>query len=259
MIGNKFDVSAYCQEPLVQALDHLSSVKFALFALVRPALKIAARSLFIEHETITVSNILSHLNSDAPITAPPPEAQPQRPKRSFPQRLIHFFTVGIPLAIIIGILAGILHFLKTITNDVITVATIGSRLYSMSQQDVKFYKGNLNFLKKKYFLFFLSLDNPNLVPPRNTAIDGVINTGLSFYTRRLVYRKLGMFSFLVKPLLTLIEKILTNRVIKFCDKVDYYRNRSNNNNNNNSNNFQQKPSAPPPPYYDEKSDNFKYD
>jgi hypothetical protein len=114
MVGNKFDVSAYCQEPLVAALDHLSSVKFALLSLIRPALKIAARSLFVENETITVSNILSHLNSDAPIASPPPEAHPQRPKRSFSQRIIHFFTVGIPLAIIVGLLAGILHFAKTV-------------------------------------------------------------------------------------------------------------------------------------------------
>jgi hypothetical protein len=141
MIGNKFDVSAYCQEPLVVALDHLTSVKFALFSLIRPALKITARSLFIEDETITVSNILSHLNTDEPIAAPPPEALPQRPKRSFSQRLIHFFTVGIPLAIIVGILAGILHFIKAVFNDLTTVITIGSTLYSRSQSDVKFYKG----------------------------------------------------------------------------------------------------------------------
>lgn len=258
MIGNKFDVSAYCHEPLVNALDHLSSVKFALFSLARPALKIAARSLFVEHETITVSNILSHLNTDEPIAAPPPEAQPQRPKRSFSQRLIHFFTVGIPLAIIIGILAGILHFIKTISNDLITVVTIGSRLYSMSQKDVKFYKGKSLCLLMNLIIrmcFFFLLENPNLVPPRNAAIDGVINTGLSFYSRRLIYRKLGMFSFLAKPFLTLIEKILTNRVIKFSDTIDNYRNRNNNNNNQRTS-----PSAPPPPSYcNEKSDDFKYD
>jgi small-conductance mechanosensitive channel len=141
MIGNKFDVSAYCLEPLVTAIDHLTSVKFALFSLVRPALKIAARSLFVEDETITIWNILSHLNSDTPIAEPPPEALPQRPKRSFSQRLTHFFTVGIPLAIIVGILAGILGFLKAVTNDLMTVMTICARLYSMSQSDVKFYKG----------------------------------------------------------------------------------------------------------------------
>jgi hypothetical protein len=88
------------------------------------------------------------------------------------------------------------------------------------------------------------------------AIDGVINTGLSFYTRRLVYRKLGMFSFLAKPFMTFIEKILTNRVIKFCDRIDYIRNRYNNNNNQHQTT---RPSAPPPPYYNEKSNDYKYD
>ncbi|UJR26008.1 hypothetical protein I4U23_007354 [Adineta vaga] len=237
MVGNRFDVSAYCQEPLVTALDHLTSVKFALFALIRPALKIAARSLFVEHETITVSNILSQLNSDAPIASPPPEAPPQRPKRSFGQRLIHFFTVGIPLAILVGLLAGILHFVKAVSNDLVTVMKLGSKLYSMSQEDVKFYK-----------------ENPQLVPPRNVAIDGVINTGLSFYTRRLIYRKLGMFQFIAKPFMSCIESILTKRVIKFCDRIDNLRNRYNNRSNTSS-----EPSAPPPPYYNEKSDDFKYD
>ena len=142
MVGNKFDVSAYCVEPLVAALDHLSSVKFALFALVRPALKIAARSLFVEHESITISNILSHLNSETPIAAPPPEALPQRPKRTFGQRLTHFFTVGIPLAIIVGLLAGVLNFIKSVSSDLMTVFSTGSRLYSMSESDVKFYKGD---------------------------------------------------------------------------------------------------------------------
>ena len=141
MIGNRFDVSAYCLEPLASAIDHLTSIKFALFSLVRPALKIAARSLFIENETITISNILSHLNSDTPIAEPPPEAPPQRPKRSFSQRITHFFTVGIPLAIIVGIIAGVLGFIKAVANDVATVLTIGTRLYSMSQKDVNFYKG----------------------------------------------------------------------------------------------------------------------
>ena len=141
MINNKFDVSAYCLEPLVSAIDHLTSVKFALFALIRPALKIAARSLFVENETITVSNILSHLNAPTPVTEPPPEAPPQRPKRSFSQRVTHFFTVGIPLAILVGLLAGIFNFLKTVATDLSTVMTTGTKLYSMSQSDVKFYKG----------------------------------------------------------------------------------------------------------------------
>src|SRR5579871_6068841 len=103
MIGNKFDVSAYCQQPLVDALDHLSSIKFALYVLIRPALKIAARSLFVEYHSITIWNILSYLNTDTPIVSAPPDAQPRRLKRSLYERLIHFFTIGYPLAIFLGI------------------------------------------------------------------------------------------------------------------------------------------------------------
>jgi len=222
MVGNKFDVSAYCQQSLVDALDHLTSVKFALFALIRPALKIAARSLFVEHETITVSNILLHLNAETPIAEAPPEAQPQRPKRSLGQRLKHFFTVGIPLAILVGILAGILHFIRAVSGDIATVFNVGSRLYSMVRGDAKFYQ-----------------ENPQLLPPRNVAIDGVVNGALTFYTRRLVYRKLGMFSFLAKPIMWLIESVLVKRLISFFDKIDLIRRRYGARST--------APSAPPPP------------
>ena len=90
MIGNKFDVSAYCQQSLVDALDHLSSIKFALFVLIRPALKIAARSLFVEDQSITMSNILLQLNTDTPLASAPTEVRLQRSKRSLWERIIHF-------------------------------------------------------------------------------------------------------------------------------------------------------------------------
>lgn len=98
------------------------------------------------------------------------------------------------------------------------------------------------------------LAHPDLVPPRNVAIDGVINTGLSFYTRRLVYRKLGMFSFVAKPLMGLVESILTKRVIKFCDRVDSIRNRY-----GGSNSRANEPSAPPAPYDYGKQGGSKFD
>jgi hypothetical protein len=57
-----------------------------------------------------MSNVLSHLNTDTPIASAPPEARPQRSKRSFHERLIHFFIIGIPLSIFVGIFSGILQF-----------------------------------------------------------------------------------------------------------------------------------------------------
>ena len=76
----------------------------------------------------------------------------------------------------------------------------------------------------------ITSEHPDLVPPRNVAIDGVINTGLNFYIRRLIYLKVGMFSFLASPLTSLVEKILTKRVIRFCDRIDSVRNRYGNSN-----------------------------
>ena len=99
----------------------------------------------------------------------------------------------------------------------------------------------------------ISLDNPQLLPQRSVAIDGVINTGLSFYTRRLIDRKLGMFSFLAKPLLTLLASILTNRVVKFFDQIDRLRGRFDGRGPTPS-----APPGPPPPYYQEKADHSKY-
>jgi hypothetical protein len=61
-----------------------------------------------------------------------------------------------------------------------------------------------------------------------------------------------MFSFIAKPFMNLIQSILTNRVIKFFDRIDSIRGRYNNNNRTTT------PSAPPgpPPSYSEKSDHF---
>lgn len=255
MVGNKFDVSAYCQEPLVIALDHLSSIKFAVFSLIRPALKISARSLFIENEELTFSNIISHLNSDTPIAAPPPEARQQRPKRTLFQRLGHFIFVGIPLAIFVGLIAGILNFVRSVTNDLITVITHITKLYSMCQGDIKFYKGKKQ--REKYYIIsaiFLSLENPHLLPPRGEAINAIVNNGLTFYTWRLIDRKFGIFSFIFKPIIAFIVKLLTNRIIHFFDRIDEMRNR-----NRNRTIRPSAPSAPLPPPYDEKSDDFKYD
>ncbi len=67
-----------------------------------------------------------------------------------------------------------------------------------------------------------------------------------------------MFSFLAKPFLTLIQSLLTKRVIKFCDRIDSYRSRYGGNSNSQSN----QPSAPPPPpppYYNEEFTENKYD
>ena len=230
MIGSKFDTSAYCQEPLTVALDHLSSVKFVLYSLARPALKIIVRSLFIQNETITLSNILSHLNSNSPVSTPPPEARSQRQKRTLLQRLIHFFLIGIPLAIFVGTLTGFIHLIKTISNDITTIIRSGWELYSMSQSDIKFYtgKGKKNTITFVISKDFLNLENPQLLPSRNIVIDGIINTGVNFYTRRFIYRKLGMFSFLLKPFMSLVEKILTYRVIKFCDQIHNIRKRHHN-------------------------------
>ena len=109
--------------------------------MVRPALKIVVRSLFIQDETITLSNILLHLNSDSPVSAPPSEAGSQRQQRTLLQRLIHFFLIGIPLAIVIGTFTGFLHLIKTISNDIITIIRSVWELCSMSQSDAKFYRG----------------------------------------------------------------------------------------------------------------------
>jgi hypothetical protein len=55
MIGNKFDVRVYCQQSLVDALYHLSSIQFAL---IRPVLKITVRSLLAQPEPSSHERLL---------------------------------------------------------------------------------------------------------------------------------------------------------------------------------------------------------
>ncbi|CAF3900787.1 unnamed protein product, partial [Rotaria magnacalcarata] len=142
MVDDEFEVSAYCDEPLVASLDHLSSIKFAVLAMTRPGLNIAARSCFVKDSDITLSNLLSNLHSETPIAAapPPPEsAHSQQINRSLFQRLMYFIFIGIPFAISIGLLVGIIQFVRTIVNDIATVFIILCQLHSMSQSDIKFY------------------------------------------------------------------------------------------------------------------------
>ncbi|CAF2054890.1 unnamed protein product [Rotaria magnacalcarata] len=199
MVDDEFEVSAYCDEPLVASLDHLSSIKFAVLAMTRPGLNIAARSCFVKDSDITLSNLLSNLHSETPIAAaaPPPEsAHSQQINRSLFQRLMYFIFIGIPFAISIGLLVGIIQFVRTIVNDIATVFIILCQLHSMSQK------------------------NPQLLPPRSTAIDAIINRGVGFYTFRLIDKKLGMLSCLVKPIIALIVKFLTRRLINFFGQID---------------------------------------
>ncbi|CAM4744977.1 unnamed protein product [Rotaria magnacalcarata] len=196
MVDDEFEVSAYCDEPLVASLDHLSSIKFAVLAMTRPGLNIAARSCFVKDSDITLSNLLSNLHSETPIAAaaPPPEsAHSQQINRSLFQRLMYFIFIGIPFAISIGLLVGIIQFVRTIVNDIATVFIILCQLHSMSQSDIKFY---------------------------STAIDAIINRGVGFYTFRLIDNKLGMLSCLVKPIIALIVKFLTRRLINFFGQID---------------------------------------
>lgn len=141
MIENKFDVSAYCQDSLVTSFDHLTSIEFALFSLIRPALKIATRSFFIERQDLTFSRILSQLNDETPITPTQNESTSSENNRTFFQRLVYFLTVGIPLALLVGILAGLIHFVKTVFNDILNIISILKKFYIMSRADIRFYSG----------------------------------------------------------------------------------------------------------------------
>ena len=109
---------------------------------------------------------------------------------------------------------------------------------------VKKEKSTITFSISKDFLY---LENPQLLPSRNIVIDGIIDTCLKFYTRRLIYRKLGMFSFLLKPFISLIEKILTYYVIKFCDRIHNIRKR-----------HHSQTTAPSPPVSSFHTDDFDY-
>ena len=185
------DLSRYRQPALVEALDRLTSFTYAGSLLLKPALKIMWRSALYQDGEVRMQELLGRLNGTAPITEPPtpsgakgagPGSEAPQKKRSPPvsrsisERLFHFFFVGIPMAVLVGLAYGIVNFVTCIWKDVQTVASTSTTLLNTAKHDLSYY-----------------MSHPESRPTKDEAVNAWAGQIIQPYTEAIVKRKLGPF------------------------------------------------------------------
>ena len=187
------DLSRYRQPALVEALDRLTSFTYAGSLLLKPALKIMWRSALYQDGEVRMQELLGQLNGTGPITDAPAgggaaqqqgaKAAPQKkkpaassPPRSITDRLFHFFFVGIPMAVLVGLAYGIVNFVTCIWKDVTTVASTSSQLVTTAKNDLSYY-----------------MSHPESRPTKDEAVNAWAGQIIQPYTQAIVKRKLGPF------------------------------------------------------------------
>lgn len=189
------DLSKYRQPQLVEALDRLTSFTYAGSLLLKPALKIMWRSALYQDADVRLQDLLSQLQGTSPITEPPTpqnsSAAPKpatanarksqsspKPSRSISERFVHFFVVGIPMAILVGLAYGVVNFFTCIFGDVKTVASTSTNLFNQAKTDLNHY-----------------YQHPEARPTKDQAIEAWTQQIVQPYTQTIVKRKLGPFGF----------------------------------------------------------------
>jgi hypothetical protein len=179
------DLSRYRQPALVEALDRLTSFTYAGSLLLKPAFKIMWRSALYQDGEVRMQELLSQLTGTSPVTEPPSanaEGQPQpkkkatAPSRSIVVRLLHFFFVGLPMAVIVGLAYGLVNFVTCIWKDVMTVASTSQNLVSTAKTDLSYY-----------------MQHPEKRPTKDEAVNAWSGQIIQPYTQAIVKRKLGPF------------------------------------------------------------------
>ena len=190
------DLSKYRQPQLVEALDRLTSFTYAGSLLLKPALKIMWRSALYQDADVRLQDLLSQLQGTSPINEPPTPANgaaapkaatanskqsknaAPKPSRSISERIVHFFCVGIPMAILVGLAYGIVNFVTCIFGDVKTVANTSTNLFNQAKNDLNHY-----------------YTHPESRPTKDQAINAWTQQIVQPYTQTIVKRKLGPFGF----------------------------------------------------------------
>ena len=207
------DLSKYRQPQLVEALDRLTSFTYAGSLLLKPALKIMWRSALYQDADVRLQDLLSQLQGTSPITEPPtpssahaaPDAtpastaaskQPQRsskPSRTLAERFVHFFVVGIPMAVLVGLAYGVVNFITCIFADVKTVTQTSQNLFNQAKVDLNHY-----------------YQHPEARPTKDQAIDAWTQQIVQPYTQTIVKRKLGPFGFgfIATPIARVVQSVV---------------------------------------------------
>ena len=223
------DLSKYRQPQLVEALDRLTSFTYAGSLLLKPALKIMWRSALYQDADVRLQDLLSQLQGTSPITEPPtpsngnkassasassapsakqqPKPRSSQPSRSMAERFVHFFVVGIPMAILVGLAYGVVNFLTCIFADVKTVTQTSANLFSQAKTDLNHY-----------------IQHPEARPTKDQAIEAWTQQIVQPYTQTIVKRKLGPFGFgfIATPISRVVQSIVRVFANSSATELQYY-------------------------------------
>jgi hypothetical protein len=213
---NRFDFSPYVQPSLMTSIDRLTSPTSLAWALVMPAVKIATKSLLSTGEPVDLRRLidLTKLNPEktspeqpaADATVPP--FRPSAHRRSLFERISYFFTVGLPMSLIFGILCGFRNLLVQIWSDFNTIVGTVLQLMKMGQSDYRYYSSH-----------------PDELPRTDIVADAAVAQVLMPNARRLIYDKLGYFRFIGRPIVNLLENRVRATVTKGVQKIEKMRGR----------------------------------
>jgi len=181
--GQKFDLSPYCKVGLIDSVTRLTSIPWALKTILRPAGKIMWRSLFMDDAATNIGALFTALSLNTPIDEVPLKRKSstasssqqsgsgshETQTRSWPARIVQFVFIGIPLAILVGLVYGICTFAQNVVTNVLNVVHTVQELYEQARADVEYYK-----------------THPDELPSRNKAIEAVSVQVISPYVSRMV-------------------------------------------------------------------------
>jgi len=217
MVGQKFDLSPYCKVGLIDSVTRLTSVPWALKTILRPSGKIIWRSLYLDDASTNIGALFAALSTNTPIDEVPlqrksskaPGSQHigpgsnQTPIQNWPARIVRFIFIGIPLAILVGLVYGICIFVQNVITNVLNVVHTIQTLFEQARDDVEYYKGH-----------------PDELPTRNKAIDAVSIQVISPYVSRMIRKVPLLGSCLASPFEQYFGQVAAKRINSVYDYIE---------------------------------------
>jgi hypothetical protein len=211
--GRKFDLSPYCKVGLIDSVTRLTSIPWALKTILRPAGKIMWRSLYMDDANANIGALFAALSTNTPIdevplkrksaTASAPPGGSDLQTRSWPARIVQFVFIGIPLAILVGLVYGVCIFLQSLIKNILNVIQTVRQLYDQAREDVEYYKAH-----------------PDELPTRNKAIEAVSVQVISPYVSRMVRKVPLIGSCLASPFEQYFGQVAAKRINSVYDYVE---------------------------------------
>jgi len=218
--GQKFDLSPYCKVGLIDSVTRLTSIPWALKTILRPAGKIMWRSLFMDDAATNIGALFAALSTNTPINEVPLHRKSSTASssqqsgsgsndvqtRSWPARIVQFVFIGIPLAILVGLVYGICTFIQNVVINVLNVIRTIQELCEQARDDVEYYKAH-----------------PDELPTRTKAIEAVSVQVVSPYVSRMIRKVPLIGSCLASPFERYFGQVAAKRINSVYDYVERKR------------------------------------